>query len=140
MKLKTYSELIRFSSFDDRFHYLQLHGSVGRSTFGFDRYINQRFYESSEWKRIRDFVILRDMGCDLGCKDDPISGKIYIHHMNPITSDDMNNPDKILNPEYLISVSLETHNAIHYGDDSILDKNKILERFANDTSIWKKEK
>lgn len=136
---RTYAELIRLSSFEDRFRYLKLNGSIGSSTFGFDRYLNQKFYKSLEWKHVRDFVIVRDQGCDLGCLDKPIFGKILIHHMNPISIDDLSNGyEDILNPDYLISVSLDTHNAIHYGDESIFNKYVVKERTANDTILWRK--
>ena len=136
---RTYAELIQLSSFEDRFRYLKLNGSIGSSTFGFDRYLNQKFYKSIEWKHVRDFVIVRDQGCDLGCLDKPIFGKILIHHMNPISIDDLSNGyEDILNPDYLISVSLDTHNAIHYGDESIFNKYAVKERTANDTILWRK--
>ena len=136
---RTYAELIQLYSFEDRFRYLKLNGSIGSSTFGFDRYLNQKFYKSLEWKHVRDFVIVRDQGCDLGCLDKPIFGKILIHHMNPISIDDLSNGyEDILNPDYLISVSLDTHNAIHYGDESIFNKYAVKERTANDTILWRK--
>lgn len=136
---RVYTELIQLASFEDRFRYLKLNGSIGSSTFGFDRYLNQRFYKSLEWKHVRDFVIVRDQGCDLGCLDKPIFGKILIHHMNPISIGDLSNGyDDILNPDYLISVSLDTHNAIHYGDESIFNKYAVQERTANDTMLWRK--
>ena len=118
---------------------MKLNGSIGSSTFGFDRYLNQKFYKSLEWKHVRDFVIVRDQGCDLGCLDKPIFGKILIHHMNPISIDDLSNGyEDILNPDYLISVSLDTHNAIHYGNESIFNKYAVKERTANDTILWRK--
>ncbi|MCI6883087.1 MAG: hypothetical protein MR841_08600 [Lactobacillus johnsonii] len=139
MTKKSYSELVQMKTFEDRYKYLKLSGSIGSQTFGFDRYLNQKFYKSLEWKKVRDFVIVRDNGCDLGCPDKPIFGKILIHHMNPITIEDIsNNPEEILNPEYLISVSLDTHNAIHYGDESIFNKYSIEERCSNDTAPWKR--
>lgn len=138
--IKRYSELSQLSSFEDRFRYLKLDGQVGVDTFGFDRYMNQQFYKSKEWKDIRDKVIVRDNGCDLGSPDNPIKGKIYIHHMNPLSPDDIeNSTENLLNPEYLICVSHATHNALHYGDDSILERNKIVERGPNDTCPWKKK-
>ena len=101
MTKKSYSELVQIKTFEDRYKYLKLSGSIGSQTFGFDRYLNQKFYKSLEWKKVRDFVIVRDNGCDLGCPDKPIFGKILIHHMNPITREDIsNNPEEILNPEY----------------------------------------
>ena len=139
MTKKSYSELVHMKTFEDRYKYLKLSGSIGSQTFGFDRYLNQKFYKSLEWKKVRDFVIVRDNGCDLGCPDKPIFGKILIHHMNPITIEDIsNNPEEILNPEYLISVSLDTHNAIQYGDESIFNKYSIEERYSNDTVPWKR--
>ena len=138
-KLKTYSELSKLESFEDRFNYLKLGGIVGDSTFGFDRYINQKFYKSEEWRRVRNYVILRDNGCDLGVKGREILGeKILVHHMNPIDKDDIiNSTEFLLNPEYLISITKNTHDAIHYGDDSSL-KNKYVERKPNDMIPWKK--
>ncbi len=135
--IRRYSELKNLSTFEERFEYLRLDGQVGTDTFGFDRYLNQKFYRSPEWKKVRDFVILRDNGCDLGIDDNPIFDKVYIHHMNPLSQDDiLNSSDNLLNPEYLICVSHSTHNAIHYGTDKI--NNKIIERHENDTCPWKK--
>lgn len=135
--IRTYSELIQLPTFEERFNYLKLHGDVGRETFGFDRYLNQRFYKSKEWNQVRDRVIIRDFGCDLACKDVPISGQIIVHHMNPFTVEELEtNPSILLDPEFLICVSLDTHNAIHYGDDSILKKNIVVERKPNDTKLW----
>ncbi len=135
--IKTYSELTRLSTFEDRFRYLRLFGNVGQETFGFDRYMNQQFYRSREWKQIRDYIIVRDKGCDLGVWGRDICGRILIHHMNPIELDDIKySTDFLLNPEYLISVSLLTHNAIHYGDESLLMKEPV-ERYRNDTCPWK---
>lgn len=137
-KIRTYSELITFPTFKERFDYLKLNGKVGIDTFGFDRYLNQKFYNSPEWKRIRDLVILRDNGCDLGVEGYGI-GKIYIHHMNPIDSSDLLNRSMyLLDPEYMICVSHETHNALHYGDYSLLSKDPIVRR-PNDTCPWKKQ-
>lgn len=136
--IRTYSELSRFVSFDERFEYLSLGGMVGKDTFGFDRYINQKFYTSKEWKSIRDFVIDRDHGCDLSLPGFVIYGKIYIHHMNPISKEDLiDRSEYLLNPEYLICVSHETHNAIHYGDSSLLPK-VLADRKYGDTCPWKK--
>ena len=135
--IRTYSELIQLSTFEERFNYLKLHGDVGRETFGFDRYLNQRFYKSKEWNQVRDRVIVRDFGCDLACEDIPISGQIIVHHMNPFTVEELErNPSILLDPEFLICVSLDTHNAIHYGDSSILKKNVLVERKPNDTKLW----
>lgn len=135
--MRTYKELIEFKTFKERFDYLKLNGMVGNDTFGFDRWLNQRFYKSAEWKHIRNFVILRDNGCDLGLAGNDISGKILIHHMNPISIDDIENrSDILLNPDYLICVSHNTHNAIHYGDSDLLLK-VSLQRTKNDTCPWK---
>ena len=138
MTIKTYSELIELPTFKERYKYLRLIGRVGKDTFGFDRYLNQNFYRSIEWKRIRDQVIVRDNGCDLGIEDRQIAGKILIHHMNPITDKDiLNRTDILLNPEYLICVSHITHNAIHYGDENLLITEPIV-RTKYDTCPWKR--
>lgn len=139
MKIRSYSELSRLKTFEERFDYLRLDGKVGRDTFGFDRVFNQRFYMSREWKRIRDHVIARDGGCDLGVPGYDIYGqRIIIHHLNPITLDDIRNSTEFLmNPEYLITTIHSTHNAIHYGDDRLILKAPI-ERKANDTCPWKR--
>lgn len=138
MSIKTYSELITLPTFEDRYRYLRLSGRVGEETFGFDRYINQIFYRSKEWKEIRDHVIVRDNGCDLGIPGREIYGKILIHHMNPITQEDiLNRSDLLLNPEYLICTVKNTHDAIHYGDESILYKDPIV-RSKNDTCPWRR--
>lgn len=138
MKKKTYSELITLHTFEERYRYLKLEGNVGTDTFGFDRYLNQQFYKSQEWRNIRSLIIVRDNGCDLGIPGREIHGPIYIHHMNPISPDSIKqSSDDLLNPDNLICVSLETHNAIHYGDDSILRRNSIIERTPNDTCPWK---
>lgn len=135
--IKTYSELITMPTFEERFKYLRLDGTVGEQTFGFDRYINQVFYQSYEWKKVRDFVIIRDNGCDLGADGYEIRGKILIHHMNPITAKDIETcSDFLLNPEYLISTTHITHNAIHYGDERLLPKGPI-ERKRYDTCPWR---
>ena len=132
-----YHELMSLKTFDERFKFLQLHGQVGFDTFGFDRYMNQDFYRSAEWKRVRAFVITRDNGCDLACPDRPIYGRIYIHHIVPITQEDIiYSTDKLLDPNNLICVSQETHNAIHYGDLSSISRNEIVERKPGDTSPW----
>lgn len=137
MRIRTYSELMMFSSFEDRYQYLRLNGSIGETTFGFDRYINQKFYRSAEWKQIRNYVIVRDNGCDLGVEGYEIHEKILIHHMNPIALSDIQNAsDYLLNPDYLISVTLATHNAIHYGDETLLIR-APTERRPNDTCPWK---
>lgn len=135
--MRTYSELLKLPTFEDRFRYLRLDGSVGEATFGFDRYLNQRFYSSVEWKRIRRNVILRDNGCDLGVSDRSIGGRILIHHMNPLTREDiLERRETLMSPEFLICVSHETHNAIHYGDESLL-VTVPPERRPNDTCPWK---
>lgn len=137
-QLRTYSELITLPTFEERFRYLQLSGKIGEDTFGFDRYLNQKFYRSAEWKRIRDQVIVRDNGCDLGIEDRVIYGKILIHHMNPITVEDIRYmTDILLNPEYLICVTHNTHNAIHYGDENLIVKAPIV-RTPYDTCPWKR--
>ena len=137
MSIKTYSELILLPTFEERFRYLQLNGSVCKETFGFDRYLNQNFYRSAEWKRVRDKVIIRDNGCDLGIEDRLIYGNVLIHHMNPINDKDIYNlTDILFNPEYLICVSHNTHNAIHYGNEELLVKAPIV-RTKNDTCPWK---
>lgn len=136
--IKTYSELIKLPTFEERYRYLRLSGRVGKDTFGFDRYMNQNFYRSAEWKRIRDEVIVRDNGCDLGIEDRIIHGRILIHHMNPITDRDiLDLTDFLLDPEYLICVTHTTHNAIHYGDEDLLVTNLIV-RTRNDTCPWKR--
>lgn len=136
--MRTYSELITLPTFEERFEYLKLSGSVGEETFGFDRYFNQKLYSSPEWKQVRREVIIRDNGCDLGIPDREIFGKILVHHMNPMCLEDIeeHNPD-IFNPEYLISTTKETHDAIHYGDNSILLSNELIERKPNDTCPWR---
>lgn len=135
--IRTYSELSKLKTFRERYEYLRLNGKVGEETFGFDRYLNQIFYKSDEWKAIRDFVIVRDNGCDLGVEGYDIYGKILIHHMNPILVEDiLKRSDFLLNPDYLITTVLSTHNAIHYGDDSLLITLPI-ERTRNDTCPWR---
>lgn len=137
MNIKRYSELILLPTFEERYKYLQLNGIIGDETFGFDRYINQMFYRSQEWKQVRDYVIVRDNGCDLGIEGHEIRGKILIHHMNPIGIKDIQQVNKfLLDPEYLITTMLSTHNAIHYGDESLLVTDPI-ERSKNDTCPWK---
>ena len=163
-KIRTYSEMIRLKTFNERFDYLKLDGNVGIATFGFDRYLNQSFYKSVEWKKIRNYVITRDHGCDLNqmfyrskewrqirheiiVRDNgldlsmpgyEIFDRIYIHHMNPINVDDIvDRSDYLLNPEYLVCVSFDTHNAIHYGNRDLLIPGPI-ERRPNDTCPWKK--
>ena len=134
--IRTYSELRRLADFEERYKYLALRGSVGRSTFGFDRYINQQFYTSTQWRQIRHHVIARDLGCDLGVEGYEIHDRIYIHHMNPMTVDDIaHGEDSILNPEFLISTTHRTHNAIHYGDERLLPR-PLTERRSGDTKLW----
>lgn len=138
MSIKTYSELINLPTFEERFEYLKLKGSVGKDTFGHDRYLNQVFYTSQEWRRLRDKIIIRDNGCDLGIEGREIGGKIYIHHLNPLAVNDiLAHSEYLVNPEYLICTSFETHNAIHYGDINLLPRNPI-ERKRNDTCPWRR--
>lgn len=136
MKIRTNSELTQLDSFEERFEYLRLKGHVGESTFGFERHLNQKFYTSREWRLVRDAVISRDLGLDLGVPGFEIYDRILIHHMNPITPEDIasGNAD-ILDPEYLVSVTHNTHNAIHYGDASIL-RLPVVERRPGDTRLW----
>ena len=136
MKIRTYRELRRIPTFEERFDYLDLRGQVGTETFGSDRWINQRFYRSFQWRRVRDIVILRDNGCDLGVPGYEIHGRLMIHHMNPITMEDIiNGTPFALDPEYLVTTTHRTHNAIHYGDDSLLPK-PVVERKSGDTKLW----
>lgn len=137
--IRTYKELSKLPTFEERFNYLRLKGSVGQDTFGFDRVFNQLFYRSSEWKRIRQQIIIRDNGCDLAVCGHEIYGKILIHHMNPITITDIENAtDFLLNPDYLICTSHKTHNAIHYSNADMRQKAPI-ERRKNDTCPWKNQ-
>ena len=136
MRVRTYSELRRLTSFQDRYDYLRLNGAVGQDTFGFDRYLNQRFYRSTEWKHIRHEVIARDMGCDLGVEGHEINDRVYVHHMNPLTKDQVVHGDEgMIDPEHLISCTLNTHNAIHYGDPNSLVR-LPPERRPGDTTLW----
>jgi len=135
--VRTYSELIKIPTFLERFKYLKLNGSVGVDTFGFDRYLNQTFYRSYEWKRLRNNVIVRDMGCDLGLEGYDIFDKILVHHMNPIGPDDIiHRSDYLLDPEFLICTSKLTHDAIHYGDEQILYQDPVI-RTPGDTCPWR---
>ena len=135
--IRTYSELITIPTFKERYEYLRLKGFVGEETFGYDRYLNQSFYRSKEWMDIRDYVIVRDNGCDLGIAGHEIRERILIHHMNPITKDDiLRRSEFLLNPEYLISTIKSTHDAIHYGDEKLLTDEPII-RTKNDTCPWK---
>lgn len=136
--IRTYSELITLPTFEERYQYLRIGGRVGEDTFGFDRYINQIFYKSKEWLSIRDQVIARDNGCDLGIPGREIHRRILIHHMNPITVEDIvNRSEFLLDPEYLICTVKNTHDAIHYGDENLLYKDPI-ERTKNDTCPWRR--
>lgn len=140
--MRTYSELITLPTFEERFNYLKLDGVVGESTFGFERYLNQVFYKSREWRRIRDDIIVRDNGCDLGVEGYEIfvnkRNRIYIHHINPIVAKDiLELTDYLLDPEYLICTTYDTHNAIHYGDPSQIPYKKFIERTPNDTCPWR---
>ena len=138
MTIRTYSELILLPTFEERFEYLRLDGKVGEDTFGFDRYLNQLFYRSQEWKKIRDYIIIRDTACDLGVEGYDIYSKVLIHHMNPITARDIEKrTELLLDPEYLISTTHNTHNAIHYGDENLIIKTPIV-RTKNDTCPWKR--
>lgn len=136
--IRTYTELARLKTFEERYQYLRLKGLVGQDTFGFDRYLNQIFYRSQKWKSIRDYVIVRDCGCDLGVEGYEIYGKIIIHHMNPITLKDIEKESEyLLDPEYLICTTHNTHNAIHYGDENLLITAPIT-RSRNDTCPWRR--
>lgn len=135
--MRNYRELSRLKTFDERFEYLKIGGLVGESTFGFERYLNQTLYNSSKWRRLRNQIIIRDNGCDLGVEGYEIQGIIIVHHMNPISVDDLKDfSDDIFNPEYLICVSLTTHNAIHYGDNSLIPQEPV-ERRPGDTCPWR---
>jgi hypothetical protein len=137
MSIKTYSELITLPTFEERYRYLRLEGEVGKETFGWDRYLNQVFYSTDEWKSFRRAVIVRDMGCDLGITDREIGGRIYIHHIEPITIDDiLQRRPCLLDPDNVICTSFNTHQAIHYGDESLLVLAPI-ERTKNDTCPWR---
>lgn len=136
--MRTYSELASIPTFLERYRYLKIGGRVGEETFGYDRWLNQRFYQSPEWRQIRDLVIIRDLGRDLAMEGWEINSKLYIHHMNPITLQDITGRTAfLLDPEYLITCSFETHNAIHYGDETLLPIQLVTERRPNDTCPWK---
>ena len=138
MAIRRYSELIRFHTFEERFKYLMLKGQVGKETFGFDRYINQRFYHSEEWRQVKNRVIARDLGRDLGIEGYDIYGRIYVHHMNPILVKDIEEcSEYLMDPEYLITTTFATHNAIHYGDESFVNLSP-KERSPNDMCPWKR--
>lgn len=136
--IKTYSQMCKFATFEERFEYLKIGGEVGIETFGFERYLNQSFYHSVEWRNIRDKIILRDNGCDLGMEGYEVSDRAIIHHINPISKYDIvNHTDILLNPEYLVLVSKRTHDAIHYSDESLLHE-AFVERTKNDTCPWRR--
>lgn len=138
MMVRNYTELSKLRTFEERFQYLKLNGVVGKETFGFDRYLNQILYQSQKWKRARDEAIIRDNGCDLGIEGREIYGLVIVHHMNPITLKDIErDSDLIYDPEYLITTVHNTHNAIHYGDESLLILPPIA-RSKNDTCPWKR--
>ena len=138
MKIRTYSELITLQTFEERYQYLRLDGTVGEDTFGFDRWLNQMFYKDPAWEAVRREVIIRDLGCDLGIEGRDIYGKIYVHHMNPISVKDIvERSEFLLNPEYLICCTKNTHDAIHYGSEDILIKDPVV-RKKNDTCPWKR--
>lgn len=135
--IRTYSDLLQFDTFEDRFRYLALRGTVGNATFGFDRWLNQQFYTSREWKRVRRDVIARDIGCDLAVDGFEIHSRLVVHHMNPLIVEDIvGGEDVALDPEFLITTTHQTHNAIHYGDERQLAK-PVIERRAGDTTPWK---
>ena len=134
--IKTYPELSRLETFEERFDYLKLQGILGVRTFGFDRWINQRFYKSQEWKTVRNMVILRDDGCDLGILGYEIHAGLIVHHMNPFSLDDIQHSESsLINPNFLITTSLRTHNAIHYGDENLLPRGPVV-RERGDTTLW----
>lgn len=136
MRTRTYSELRRCVTFEERFAYLSLAGEVGQSTFGFDRWMNQTFYRSREWQQVRDLVIVRDNGCDLGIPGLEIFDRLLVHHMNPMSPEDLVRGEEwVLDPEYLITTTHRTHNAIHYGDESLLRRAPVTRR-AGDTKLW----
>lgn len=138
MSVRTYTELSRLSTFLERYEYLKLDGNVGKTTFGYDRWFNQLFYHSAEWKSVRNEVVVRDNGCDLGVEGYEIHDRVYIHHMNPILLKDIEErSDILLNPEYLITTTFKTHNAIHYGDSDLLTLDPVI-RTPNDTCPWKR--
>ena len=138
MTIRTYTELMKLATFEERYKYLKLIAKVGEETFGFDRYLNQQFYHSQEWKSLRSQIIIRDNACDLGIPGREMDSRIIIHHMNPITKDDLiHQSDFLLNPEYLICCSKKTHSAIHYGDDTMLFDN-FVERSKDDTCPWRR--
>lgn len=135
--IRTYSELITLRTYEERYEYLRLDGVIGADTFGYDRYLNQQFYRTPEWRKLRRNIIIRDNGCDMGLEGYEIQGNIYIHHMNPITKDDiLNRSEYLLNPEFLICLSFNTHQAITYGSvDAPVQR--PIERSKNDTCPWR---
>lgn len=136
MRNRCYSELVRLATFQERFEYLDLRGQVGEATFGSARWVNQRFYTSPQWRRVRDFVVVRDNGCDLGVPGHEVHVDILVHHMNPMTVEDIvEGADWILDPEFLITTSKRTHNAIHYGDESLIPR-PVVARQPGDTKLW----
>jgi hypothetical protein len=136
MTIRTYSELSRIDDFIERYKYLAIHGEVGVVTYGFDRYINQQFYTSREWRQVRHHIISRDLGCDLGIEGYEIHSGILIHHMNPMNAGDIAHGDSsILEPEFLITTTHRTHNAIHYGNEQLLPKPPVV-RSRGDTKLW----
>lgn len=139
MKIRTYHELLTLPTFEERFSYLQLNGQTAHETFGTDRYLNQTFYRSQEWRQLRNEIILRDAGCDLGIEGHDIYGRVLIHHMNPITQGDiLEHSVALINPDFLICVSHNTHNAIHYGNQKSLVPHATVERRPNDTCPWRR--
>jgi hypothetical protein len=135
-RIRTYSELRRLETFEQRFQYLKLKGIVGAATFGFDRWMNQGFYKSREWEAARNYVIVRDNGCDLGVPGYEIVTGLLVHHMNPMSSDDIKHGEEwIIDPNFLITTSLQTHNAIHYGDENLLPRGPVVRR-SGDTKLW----
>jgi hypothetical protein len=135
-RIRSYSELRRLETFEERYEYLSLKGVVGQSTFGFDRWLNQHFYKSEQWKRARNYVIVRDNGCDLGVLGYEIFVDLLVHHMNPLSAKDIEDGESwILDPEFLITTSHRTHNAIHYGDESLLPRGPVV-RQPGDTKLW----
>ena len=136
---KTYSELSHLSTFEERYNYLKTTNLVGSQTFGFDRYLNQKFYQSKEWEKARNAVIIRDNGCDMGLKDYPINGQYFVHHIEPLTLEDIkNSSSKMLDLNNLVLVSKKTHDAIHFGDDTIVKDKQVINRAPNDTCPWRK--
>lgn len=135
--IKSYDELVKYKTFEERFEYAKLRGSVGDSIFGFHRFINQLFYSSRKWKSIRSKVIIRDDGCDLGCLERPILTRVYIHHLNPVTLEQLESEDSCLySMDNLICVSYDTHLALHYGDINLLPPSSLIERKPGDTTLW----